>query len=239
MDAPGCPWNWLAPASGGFCEASLCAWVRQPGNTWSNVGFIVVGLVILHQGRTRDRAHLMGLGYVAIATGIGSAFYHASDTFVGRVADYIGMYLGSVYMLSANVRRAFLWNLRRVRILFWTVFTILLAGMVLMPRFAELLYIAQMSTCCLCIEYLIYRRQGASVNYRWLFGYWSLFAVAYGIWILDIKRIVCNPSNHIISGHAIWHLLNAFALYLLYLYYLQFDVLRFQEDRRERFTIGS
>ena len=43
------------------------------------------------------------------------------------------------------------------------------------------------------------------------------------------RATACNPGNHWISGHGIWHLLNALALFLVYLFYRQFDVLRFRE----------
>ena len=33
-----CPWSEWAQAQAAFCEASRCAWIRQPGNTWTNIG---------------------------------------------------------------------------------------------------------------------------------------------------------------------------------------------------------
>ena len=35
----------------------------------------------------------------------------------------------------------------------------------------------------------------------------------------DVTRIACDPTNHWISGHAVWHVLSAAALYALFLFY--------------------
>ena len=38
----------------------------------------------------------------------------------------------------------------------------------------------------------------------------TLFSLAALIWVLDITRVVCQPSA-IIQGHAVWHVLGAVA----------------------------
>ena len=41
--------GWLGPNVGrgdSFCEAARPGWIRQPVNTWSNLGFMVAGLAI-------------------------------------------------------------------------------------------------------------------------------------------------------------------------------------------------
>jgi hypothetical protein len=35
--------------------------------------------------------------------------------------------------------------------------------------------------------------------------------------VLDITKTWCDPDNHYISGHGVWHLLSAAAIYLLFL----------------------
>lgn len=57
-----------------------------------------------------------------------------------------------------------------------------------------------------------------------------MFTVAIAFWGLDKTRVLCSPGNHWISGHGVWHLLAAVALYLVYLFYRQFDVLRFRDE---------
>ena len=43
---PGCPWSGWAPPNVQWCEENLCALVTAPANTWSNLAYIVVGLVM-------------------------------------------------------------------------------------------------------------------------------------------------------------------------------------------------
>src|SRR5262245_27802705 len=78
--AAGAPrWQAWAPATclpfDCFCEAIRAGAIRQPANTWSNLGFIAVGGAILGAGGSR------AFGAAAIFAGAGSAVYHASFTF--------------------------------------------------------------------------------------------------------------------------------------------------------------
>ena len=42
-----CPWSDYAPATIAFCERRLCAWIVEPSNAWSNVAYVLVGLLSL------------------------------------------------------------------------------------------------------------------------------------------------------------------------------------------------
>ena len=190
------------------------------------MGFLVTGVLILVRCRRGDLPHLRSLAYVSIVTALGSAFFHASETFVGRVLDWFGMYLGSAYMLTENVQR---WRPSRPwvqRTVFWTTVGALLSTMILLPDLAQTLYIAQMAFCCVVLECILLRRQGSRTRYRALFVYWAVFVVAYAAWWLDKSKAVCDPANHVLSGHAVWHLLDAVALYWLFVFYRQFPSLR-------------
>lgn len=221
-----CPWSALRQVPSEWCEESLCSWVRQPANTWSNVGFLIVGIVILRWTSRGRSPHLRGLAYVCLVTAIGSAFYHASETFLGRVADYVGMYLGASYMLAVNVSR---WRKRAepaVRALFWVTLLAPLGAMLYAPGLATALYVGETTFCCLGLELALFIRDRRSIRYRALVTYWGLFLVGYALWQLDIHHVLCQPGNHVLNGHAAWHLLNASALFYLFRFYEQFVVLR-------------
>ncbi|HYT31915.1 MAG TPA: ceramidase domain-containing protein [Thermoanaerobaculia bacterium] len=229
--SPPCPWEGLVYRPAEFCEESLCAWIRQPGNTWTNVGFLLAGLAIWRAARRDGFEHLYGLAWIALATGIGSAFFHASETFVGRLFDYSGMYLGGSYMLAVNARRWLLWSRTAIRVLFWTSAAAPLLLMFVDDEYALSVYFFEGLFCCGFLEAILYLRQrrvGPRVKYRWLAGYWLVFLIAMTFWWLDKTRVLCSPGNHWISGHGVWHLLDALALYLVYLFYRQFEVLRFR-----------
>jgi len=148
MNLVSCPWDALTRAPAEFCEESLCGWIRQPGNTWSNIGFLLAGAAILYRARRVGAEHLRGLGYVALATGLGSAFFHASETLIGRFADWAGMYLGASYMLAVNVRRLSGWSPNIIRLFFWGNFLLGMGLMVPSSRHPSVYYIFETTICC-------------------------------------------------------------------------------------------
>jgi len=77
-------------------------------------------------------------------------------------------------------------------------------------------------TLSVFLEYLIFR-QKQSVKFKSLFQAIGIFLLAFVIWTGDIKGWWCDPDNHYIQGHAIWHILNAVAIWFLYLFYKQFE----------------
>src|SRR4051812_48690824 len=105
MLAASCPWSSLLPSPAEFCERSLCAWIRQPGNTASNVGFLAVAVVLYGATRAPSRRHLRGIAHVSLATAVGSAFFHASETYWGELLDYLGMLGAMGWMLAACATR--------------------------------------------------------------------------------------------------------------------------------------
>jgi hypothetical protein len=36
--------------------------------------------------------------------------------------------------------------------------------------------------------------------------------VGLAIWLLDIHGPLCDPDNHLVTGHAVWHVLTALAV---------------------------
>ena len=63
MESLACSWHSLEFTAAAFCEESVCGWVRQPGNTVSNVGFLLVGWLISHHVRRYGHANLVLLAY--------------------------------------------------------------------------------------------------------------------------------------------------------------------------------
>ena len=40
----------------------------------------------------------------------------------------------------------------------------------------------------------------------------------------DLTGIWCDPKNHYVQGHAVWHVLNAVSFFFVYKYFSQFDL---------------
>lgn len=226
-----CPWHRLEFTAADFCEESVCGWVRQPGNTVSNVGFLLVGWLIFRHVRRRGHANLVLLAYISIATGLTSAFFHASETRLGAILDFSGIYLGSAYMFAMNMRRITQWNKGRIVAVYLLFFGVSFVLLLVDPDFSRNFYALQSFACCIVLETILFFTQSVQPNYRWFGAFWLSFLLGYGLWLLDVKHLVCDPGNHWISGHALWHWLDALALYCVYRFYTQFQLLRFENSR--------
>lgn len=49
-----------------------------------------------------------------------------------------------------------------------------------------------------------------------------IFTISYGVWWLDRLEVVCDPHNHVVGGHAAWHLLGALSFVFWFRHYEQF-----------------
>jgi hypothetical protein len=53
----------------------------------------------------------------------------------------------------------------------------------------------------------------------WAWAMVASFLVAWSFWWLDFLHILCIPSNHVLTGHGIWHLMNGLVFWFAYLHY--------------------
>ena len=215
-----CPWdNWPRTALG-FCENLLCAWIKQPGNTWSNIGYLIVALWIWNRAAKDGILNLRMLSLAAFITGMGSAFFHATGTSLAGNMDLLGMFLGTGALTALNLRRwrglswKFCWGV------FLFVSFALLETALYFPGGERWIY-ALSGPCC-WIELGLYIRDRSKIRYRYYLLAWITVGIAVLAWWMDIEQILCAPGNHFISGHAVWHLLSAAAFFFIYRFYLQF-----------------
>ena len=96
----------FAAAGGGFCEAFREGPIKQPSNTWSNLGFVVAGLWVVRRAgidrkSTVRSSNLIGRSvflstlYPALVVflGPGSMAMHGSGTAWGATTDVLSMLL--------------------------------------------------------------------------------------------------------------------------------------------------
>ena len=221
MPQADCPWSNFAPATLMFCEKNLCSWIAQPSNTWSNLAFVIAGIMIVRASAGRPLLKL--LGHSAWILGLGSTMFHASATFFFEVWDLLGMYMISGLMVSLNAARY--WRNSRPALtvgLFIGMTALALALLITFRPIGIALFTIQI-TAALTLEVLMHLRDD-EVNFRFAKMFIGAFVIAFLLWNLDIHNIVCDPDNHILTGHAIWHLLNACAIWCIYLFYAQFKL---------------
>lgn len=219
-------------ARGCFCEQARPGAVAEPSNTFSNLAFVLVGLLVLQHGRHTarsappggrnvmlgHRAYPLMYGAALVLLGFGSFFYHASLTTLGRWLDVMGMYLLASFIALYNWTR-----IRPARGMTFAAAYVLLnvalgAALALNPSIRLRLFSALIWLGIALEVYLLMVRRPA-IQYRYYFAALGCFALAYGIWILDNELIVCNPYAPL-QGHAIWHMLTAVAAGLIYRFYV-------------------
>lgn len=211
-----------------FCEKPRGNLFQQPSNTWSNMGFVIVGLVIICQSAKNDiRKDLFS--YFAVFYGIGdvllgitSAFYHFSLTFLGQFLDNLGMFFVICWCIT--------YNFARLSKFFRTgTFFILYYGLILVAAYVNLFlpevrrhafafsilifFISQV-----VIDFIIKPWNNGGIDYFYFIAALVSLIVAFGIWNVDLRRVYCD-ENSLLQGHAAWHLLNGLATYYLYLFF--------------------
>lgn len=216
------PWGRLAPATVKYRENNLSTWVRQPANTWSNLGYVLVGLWLFLQFRVQTPSVWMGIiPITAVAVGIGSGLYHASHSFVFQVLDLASMYLLSSFMVMFGLVRV----VSMPEPVFYLVYFGLFLGsftlfLVVRKRSGFLLFAAQ-TLISMLLEFGMWVA-GYPADHLYYVLAIALYGISMVFWIIDYMGRGFDPDNHVIQGHAVWHLLSAVCLLLLYNYYQQF-----------------
>jgi hypothetical protein len=224
-----CPWGGWTPPNVDWCEEQLCSWVVNPADTWSNLAYILLGIwMLLATRRALARGHSMQpgtelFGPCAIVVGIFSFAYHASYTYFLQFFDFVGMFLFCFAVISAAALRLE-WIAPRRALHFCVAGTIVFSALV--PIVSETALpiqalVAGLIALILLQEALLWRRESddSPVDRRLFWVAMALLGLAALASLADVTRSVCDPSNHILQGHSLWHLLSAASLYALYRFY--------------------
>lgn len=231
--------HWMGEAAGvggGFCEAGYDGLIKQPVNTFSNFGFIIVGISIAWsqaKGRFAQNNNIITRGSffaafyatLSILLGPGSMAMHATTTRVGGFLDMLSMYLVASFIFSYAVTRLFQWKSVGFTTIFLSALSTLLyvhtlpydvpfVGFIGSFAFGVFLILTAI------IELFSYFIRKVEIDVR--FGIASILAMclAFFIWNLSLSDSpFCDPSS-LIQGHGIWHLLNALSIYFLYRFYV-------------------
>lgn len=219
-----------------FCEAFRPGIIKQPVNTWSNLSFIFVGLLIgwqqsngaegqNHNPFTRTLFYPTFFASLAVLLGPGSMAMHASTTAIGGFFDMLSMYLVASFMLSYALERLFGWSPRQFMFCFFIALAVCISierGPVrhvfgiesILLIFATYVVVAS----ALELYFVMFRKSGASGLMA--FAFIGAFVVAFAIWNLSLTgNVLCNPDS-IWQGHGAWHILNAVSVYFIYRYYV-------------------
>lgn len=202
----------LSPAVAKFCEGPVEGLPRYPANTYSNLAPILAGVVILYLARHQSRGLRM-LGWATVYTGVASGIFHATDTFVGEILDLSGMYLFILTCLGLQLRRFH--KLPRGRVVLFAI-----GSCVLCTAFSVWqIYLATPIFAVVVTAVILLELTSTAITYRYAYYcvFWLLAALAF--WLLDFFHIWCDPDNHLVNGHSLWHLLSGLVLFFAYLHF--------------------
>ena len=229
---------WFGPAvgtGGAFCEASREGLIKQPANTWSNLAFVIAGLVIAWQlskdkfsanKNTITQSFFYGTFFacVVILLGPGSMAMHATEASIGGFFDMLSMYMIASFAFAYAVERFYQLSV----VQFLLIFSVALVSCILiqdlpyrppvvgyMGNLIFAFYILMTVVFELLNGYVRKLTQDKKLGYASL-GTLLLACLIWNLWQDD--SYLCDPQS-LIQGHAMWHILDAVAAYFLFRYY--------------------
>lgn len=222
------PATCVSSAAGCFCEVPSGGTVLQPVNALSSLAFVISSILVLFCVGYSRRNHVGEIApsfdpptsftllySLALALiGFGSAFYHASLTFLGQSLDIAGMYffVTLVGLIAAKRSLGLKW-----RLVIWSYVVgnaVILSLVTLLPDLRRYLFALILLLVIVSISSAIGRnKELKKVSHFWA----ALVLIIVGglFWVLDVTRILCSPDS-VFQGHAIWHVLGAAASYFLF-----------------------
>lgn len=219
-----------------YCELNQTQYfIHQSMNTYSNLAYFFLGCIVL-QSALFDRKHklleatnpiqqypmlsfLFGCCLVYLC--FGSAFFHASLTWVGQRVDMNATYslcitllaislyrLFHRYFKSETLKRAYIAAIVFIIVIFVQVHLII-PSIILLP----LLIISVITTTIINV-----RKNKNAFPLTLALLSCLLMVGAFILRTLDVQKIGCDPTS-IYQGHSLWHIFTGMSGFLLYWFY--------------------
>ncbi|MBL8634135.1 MAG: ceramidase domain-containing protein [Myxococcales bacterium] len=225
---PGCFWHSYAESFGApnvkWCEETLCQFVSEPANSWSNLGYLIAALAVgIVSLRRRDRPSLTLLSPVLFVLGSMSLLYHLSNFYGSQILDFVGMFGLVGWVVGMNLMRASKLAERHL-LRFVIVLVVALTAVMQVMRALGLKYqlLIVLATLLISLSELLIRHH-RRVLYRYFALSNLLLVIALGFSLSDVTRRFCDPQQHgwFSQGHALWHWISSLAMWTIFLHYSQ------------------
>lgn len=234
-------YNWMGEpkgVGGVFCEIGAGI-IKQPANTYSNLGFVFVGWLIGWQ-QSKRKYHVNNniltqsdfvSGFFAslcVLLGPGSMAMHATTTHIGGFLDMLSMYLMASFIFSFAISRAFSWKAVGFVLAFLTALLIQLYVHTL-PY--QVPFVGFIGSFCfgvvlivsMVIELISFLIRKVQIELRFGIASILVLCLAFFIWNMSLTGGPwCDPDSWV-QGHGAWHLLCSLSIYLVYRFYASED----------------
>jgi Ceramidase len=220
-----------------FCEHLLTGAnkVKQPVNTWSDLGFVAAGLLVfllMGAGRLSGSPttnplqattfYAVVYGLLVIFLGPGSMFFHASMKKWGGWFDNMSMVGWTFFLLIYLIAQGLHWD-SGIAALIWLA-AVALAGVVIwfVDGSGKFIFGGAVAVWGV-LEIIVLIANGGFLGLQRTEWYWLLAAaIAFGAAIFIWQRSKdgqpwCDPDSWA-QGHAAWHLLSALSAFFIFLY---------------------
>jgi len=225
---PSCPWYPITESQGApnikWCEETLCQWISEPANTWSNLGYLIVAIIItIIAFRKKESFELKQFGPIIFFMGAMSFFYHQSNFYGSQILDFVGMFLFVGWAMGMNFIRLGKMAKNKLipfNVIVAAIFTIAMHIMYLTGvKFQGIILISGF----IIIATEIKAQKEFKSEVGWFIAAIATLIVAFGFNISDGQRFWCDPTQHgwFSQGHAVWHWTAAIAMFFIYKHYSQ------------------
>lgn len=237
------PWDSWMQASGNarhFCEMNREQLIVQPSNTWSNLGFVIVGWIFISIAKNDhkyfERASVNNMlakypgftyliGFATLYLGIGSFLFHGTLTYAFQKMDQTGMYFVLIAFLAYNLFKLFPF-IRYKGVRYASNKFFIINALILMAIFYFFLWKAPinilfpaLTLAVFITNFILFHKVKNTISFiGFMKASFITLMISAAVWILDITSKMCSPAS-IFQGHALWHILNSITIFLAYLYY--------------------
>lgn len=235
----------FAEVGGNFCEAAREGFIKQPANTFSNLGFAFFGLLAAYQftkGKftaknvlTSSTSFAFFFIVLMIALAPGSMAMHATETYLGGYFDMLTMYLVNAYIVAYALDRLFFLKPRYFYLIF-----LLVLGITHFFHFSKLAFplvgfagnfiFAFFLVLTFTLEMINHFKNKTAIELKWAIASVLTMLCSFLIWTTGRDAHPwCHPYSFL-QAHAIWHILDATAIYFLFRFYVSENDVRFKSE---------
>ena len=218
-----------------YCEFNNVAdFFHQKLNTYSNLAYFFFGVIVIQIGLNDSKNNNLNLnrlerfpalsvlyGFCLIYLSFGSAFFHASLTYLGQRVDMNGTYSISIVLFGIALYCVF--NKIEFSDQFKKIWIVLLVVIILaFIKIALLISSTKFLSGIILIQSLlvliIYFQNRKEKSLILAISGLVLMIIAVRIRTMDVQKINCDPHSFF-QGHSIWHLLTGLSSFSSYAFF--------------------